>query len=201
VVETAAPVRIQRLRVQGAKMEGPDGRRAKYCGRPGRFGNPYQLGTREGLVREPAADLVTPWEYEGRCSADGAQHDMVWPGGEVTKHHIRYMTREESIATFRRALIAPTKGMRLFHRATRDQIDVGVVRRELAGQHLACWCKVGDPCHVDVLLWVANAPLDEVKEAAEKEYEIIRAMAERVAALHPEILAGRVETRELAGDR
>jgi hypothetical protein len=25
-------------------------------------------------------------------------------------------------------------------------------RRELRGQSLACWCRVGGPCHADVLL-------------------------------------------------
>jgi len=29
---------------------------------------------------------------------------------------------------------------------------------ELRGQNLSCWCRVGDPCHVDVLLKLANAP-------------------------------------------
>lgn len=26
----------------------------------------------------------------------------------------------------------------------------------LRGKNLACWCKVGDPCHADVLLELAN---------------------------------------------
>jgi len=31
-------------------------------------------------------------------------------------------------------------------------------RRELAGPcDLACWCRLGDPCHADVLLEVVNA--------------------------------------------
>jgi hypothetical protein len=29
----------------------------------------------------------------------------------------------------------------------------------LRGKNLACWCKPGDPCHADVLLELANAPL------------------------------------------
>lgn len=32
--------------------------------------------------------------------------------------------------------------------------DIG----ELRGKNLACWCKIGDPCHADVLLEIANAP-------------------------------------------
>lgn len=31
--------------------------------------------------------------------------------------------------------------------------DVG---RELAGSDLACWCRLCDPCHADVLLTLAN---------------------------------------------
>lgn len=30
------------------------------------------------------------------------------------------------------------------------------VVRELEGKHLACWCKLGAPCHADVLLRLAN---------------------------------------------
>jgi hypothetical protein len=30
------------------------------------------------------------------------------------------------------------------------------IRSELAGFDLACWCKLGDPCHADVLLELAN---------------------------------------------
>lgn len=29
-------------------------------------------------------------------------------------------------------------------------------RTELAGRDLVCWCKLGDPCHADVLLSIAN---------------------------------------------
>lgn len=30
------------------------------------------------------------------------------------------------------------------------------IKRDLGGKNLACWCKLGDPCHADVLLEVAN---------------------------------------------
>jgi hypothetical protein len=30
------------------------------------------------------------------------------------------------------------------------------VRRELRGKNLACWCRLDQPCHADVLLRVAN---------------------------------------------
>jgi len=31
-------------------------------------------------------------------------------------------------------------------------------QRELRGKDLACWCKLGDPCHGDPLLEAANLP-------------------------------------------
>jgi hypothetical protein len=31
-----------------------------------------------------------------------------------------------------------------------------VIRAELSGHNLACWCKAGTPCHADVLIELAN---------------------------------------------
>ena len=39
-------------------------------------------------------------------------------------------------------------------RWNRDQLNESLV--ELRGKNLACWCKVTDPCHADVLLELAN---------------------------------------------
>jgi len=36
-----------------------------------------------------------------------------------------------------------------------------LIRRELAGRDLACWCPLDGPCHADVLLAVANNTADE----------------------------------------
>ena len=32
----------------------------------------------------------------------------------------------------------------------------GEIQRGLQGKNLACWCKPGDPCHADVLLFIAS---------------------------------------------
>jgi hypothetical protein len=32
-----------------------------------------------------------------------------------------------------------------------------MIQRELRGKHLACWCRLNEPCHADVLLEIANA--------------------------------------------
>jgi hypothetical protein len=35
----------------------------------------------------------------------------------------------------------------------------------LRGKNLACWCKLGEPCHADILLELANAePASQVTE-------------------------------------
>jgi hypothetical protein len=31
------------------------------------------------------------------------------------------------------------------------------IQRDLRGKQLACWCPLGQPCHADVLIEVANA--------------------------------------------
>lgn len=36
----------------------------------------------------------------------------------------------------------------------------------LRGKHLACWCKIGSPCHADVLLEIANRPDNQSQEKA-----------------------------------
>ena len=36
---------------------------------------------------------------------------------------------------------------------------------ELRGKDLACWCPLDQPCHADVLLEIANAPIKTTEEA------------------------------------
>lgn len=57
----------------------------------------------------------------------------------------------------------------------------------LRGKHLACWCKPGTPCHVDLLLWMANksprsrARLDMHRFFARYGWRITNGRAERIA--------------------
>lgn len=37
-----------------------------------------------------------------------------------------------------------------------DYPGTGEIVHELAGKNLACWCPIGEPCHADKLLEVAN---------------------------------------------
>jgi Domain of unknown function (DUF4326) len=61
--------------------------------------------------------------------------------------------REEAIALFRRDLDEE----RLGPPSRRRGADAA--RRELAGRDLACWCPLGQPCHADTLLEIANNPM------------------------------------------
>lgn len=73
------------------------------------------------------------------------------PGRFGNPHHIGPCpvcgvdhTREEAIAELRAEIEC-------------DPMLAARIREELAGKNLACWCKLGEPCHADVLLELANA--------------------------------------------
>lgn len=53
--------------------------------------------------------------------------------------------RAAAVEAFRHWIYAPEQA------ALRERI-----RRELKGLHLACFCPLGEPCHADVLLTIAN---------------------------------------------
>lgn len=146
--------RIQLRRVKGWRLP-PN---AASVARPTRWGNPFAYRTYRGLARVPAALGDGPWEYEGRISADGMQHDYHHPDGRVTVCNVRYMTMAEIVETYRRALTLDlTPAMRSASPSGRFlKVTVDDVRRELAGRDLACWCEPGSPCHADVLLEVAR---------------------------------------------
>ena len=58
------------------------------------------------------------------------------------------VTRDESVALYRRALIAGVLA---------TGVTVKDARRELRGLDLVCWCPLDQACHADVLLDVANS--------------------------------------------
>lgn len=142
---------------------------AIYVGRPTKWGNPFKIGSTSGLARVPAVHYPDQeWEYEGRCSADGAYHPYVSDG--VAHHpkaihtpqltikwyvpcHVRHMTRAESVACFR---AYATGGGWPIDWAPRPGFAAEQIRAELGGHDLACWCALDQPCHADVLLELAN---------------------------------------------
>ena len=54
--------------------------------------------------------------------------------------------------------------VRLFRETLYDDFigypSLDEIRSELAGHDLACWCPLDQPCHADVLLELANRPVE-----------------------------------------
>lgn len=156
------PDRIQLRRTKGWRK--PDG--VITVARPTKWGNPF-------VYRDPSRGLVhyglrhferfgREWDFEGRISGDGNRHDMYFAHDDIVETHVRWATRAEVVELYRLTLLTPTFGMKMAWPSVgghflRD-VDVDVIRAELAGHDLACWCRPDQPCHADVLLELANSP-------------------------------------------
>ncbi len=154
-----SPQRIQRQRTKGWRM--PEG--AIYVGRQTVWGNPFgPLGTPYGLVRTGPQHLERfgrSWDYEGRISAHGTQHNMWFSADDIVITHVRYATRAELVELFRLTLTDPTPGMRMAYPSNGGRfmkVTVDDIRVQLEGHDLACFCPPYEPCHADVLLELAN---------------------------------------------
>ncbi len=62
-------------------------------------------------------------------------------------------TVEKAVADYRRWI---TRGSSSAGAWPGPPPPIEVIRRELRGRNLACWCRLGTPCHADVLLEIAN---------------------------------------------
>lgn len=129
------PKRIQRKRTKGWKM--PDN--TIYVGRPSRWGNPFAVG--EYFVnRGPWADC--PY----RAAAPARERDAVTGWGRPYREIVTPVANRAHAVDLFRA-----------HIAYEDiDWDPAMIRAELAGKDLACWCPLDQPCHADVLLEIAN---------------------------------------------
>jgi len=72
----------------------------------------------------------------------------VRPGAGVGGHYIAVPTVEDAVECFR-----------LLMEERPDLSDAA--RERLRGKNLACWCRLDQPCHADVLLEIANRPVCE----------------------------------------
>lgn len=136
----SAPVRIQRQRTRGWKMPA----NTVYVGRGTVWGNPFIVGSQSGIfdgkdgrslglrdqveVLVPSLDLATSLSFY-RSLVGGHVKPEMYPFG----HDWQTAMRKWCVGH-------PTDLARGF----------------LRGKNLACWCKLGDPCHADVLLELAN---------------------------------------------
>lgn len=67
------------------------------------------------------------------------------PGSTAAGSYVAVPTVEDAVECYR---IWLTEGP--------GQPVLALARTELRGKNLACWCRVGTPCHADVLLELAN---------------------------------------------
>lgn len=130
------PVRLQLSRKKGFNLQAlslaTNGLPAVNCARPSKWGNPFYVINEEGA----------PWITDGRdsrmpvCNGDAAkligEPDIFWNN-----------VQQGLVAIFRRECLDGLPNMSI-----------------LRGKNLACFCKSG-PCHCDVLLELANAPVCE----------------------------------------
>lgn len=130
-----APIRLQLSRARGFDLQGisrlVNGLPAVNCARPGRFGNPFRVIEIDGA-----------WFVDGPDRTLGTHIGM--PKEAATLYAIR---------RFRHALKAAQRGSL---GTVPGMLRIAKNIDQLIGKNLACWCKPGDPCHVDVLLDLAR---------------------------------------------
>jgi hypothetical protein len=126
-----APQRIQLRRTAGWRM--PEG--AVKVDRTTRWGNPWRIEEmRFSADAHPNFDAEHPWRVTG------LGYTLISAAFATEAE-----AREFSISRFRFCL-------------ERGLLRVGIpdVRGELRGLPLACWCRLDQLCHADVLLEIAN---------------------------------------------
>jgi Domain of unknown function (DUF4326) len=135
------PTRIRLSRAKGWRM--PEN--TVKVDRTTKWGNPFDF--------RHSSHCWSALAFGCRADPAGRQEASVvafreWIGGAITGVEAKFGAvvddRFEAFATS--PAITPT--------AAPSHDDI---RRELRGKNLACWCRVGAPCHADVLLELANA--------------------------------------------
>jgi hypothetical protein len=119
-------------RIQRSRAKGwrmPEG--AVYVGRPTIWGNPWEL------KRMPSGEW---W-----CEVDG-------PRGRLGPFKTKMAAATAAVIAYRHILARVVAGV----------VEPGFTQADWAtirGKHLACWCRLDQPCHADVLLDFANRPI------------------------------------------
>jgi hypothetical protein len=120
------PKRIQMSRQRPWRADNPD---AVIVSRPSKWGNPYRIA-RDRLIDGTMAYIVRGSHVLG-VSADIAE------------------ARAWAVEAFE-LQTGP------FGAYEYDTETLALLRAELGGRDLACWCTLDQPCHADVLLELAN---------------------------------------------
>ena len=144
---TPAPKRIRLSRAKGYRK--PAG--AIVVARPTRWGNPFDFRRSEYCWL--ALSFGCRGDMRGRMEASvrAFREWLTSPPGCVTREYHRGVTLGSDA-------IEIDIGPRL--EITRQAPSHLEIREALRGYDLGCWCPLDSPCHADVLLAVANAPLE-----------------------------------------
>lgn len=136
------PVRVQRKRTAGWKMP-PN---TVYVGRPSRWGNPFDF--RDSAHCWSALAYGCKGDPAGRREASVRAHRTWLREGAYSVGNGLYMEwegKDEPIALSPDVAPGPPP-------------SIAEVRAALQGKNLACFCRLDQPCHADVLLELANRP-------------------------------------------
>ena len=99
-----------------------------------------QLSRRAGWRKPPnTVSVARPGKWGNPFPVDGEG-----PLGRIAPD------QEGAVGFFRQMLADPEL------RAAASYPGDDEIRTELRGKNLACWCKIGSPCHADVLLALSN---------------------------------------------
>lgn len=102
-----------------------------------------QLRRTKGWRKPEGAIVVTRSTKWGNPWKIGSTTWTVLPGGVIDREPHPPLTREQAVESFRNSM-------------EHDPDWVAVIRRELAGRDLACFCPLDLACHADVLLEIAS---------------------------------------------
>jgi hypothetical protein len=130
------PRRIQRKRSKGFKMP----KNTVYVGRPSKWGNPFEVGSMQYS------------EFSGVLELEDIKKYFKVKTGIVMG--------VETVIRVENQLSIPLKiedCLFLYEKyLARGIYPLSDYISKLKGKNLACWCKLDEPCHADILLKLAN---------------------------------------------
>jgi hypothetical protein len=124
------PVRLQRKRTKGFKLVSPNELPIVYVGRGTKWGNPYKVV--ENMVYEK--DGV--WELKVNCTNEEEAKKTCL---ELYTNYLLPYKHGDDLDLF------------FFSNSMYE-----LIKLELKGKNLACFCPLSEPCHADILLRLAN---------------------------------------------
>jgi len=136
------PIRIQRRRTRGFNLQAqsPDGRPVVSVCRPGKWGNPFRCGGDQIFIHAGhRRKILDPWVL----FSFGTVADSVRLFELVLNNNIEAIDAEFEPHGMHDAI---------YHIERLAGLDKSVLK----DKHLACFCPIGQPCHADTLLKLAN---------------------------------------------